>query len=429
MSNVTPLSFRSLLGLAFSLLLTLASVLPACHNATQSALQPAPLSHTAKPGVQTAQLPAALSQPFSAEMEALLLERERLASAEGTFGRTKQTAPQGFTPLRKLGVFPKVTVARAAIVALTGTDRQSSCPSSEDEPLAANGTFCSDARIPGFDLSAAELTEVLAMVPESMQKPKDGHVTKRGSARCAFDPHHALVFYNSKGTPVATIVVCLSCGEWIVAPGSEASGGTKPSVMSNEERATLVRIASAHGLAPWRFDEHDKTREQLRAYLDARYGTEMEPTAEGVARRAKRLALGPGLDRSKPLRDLGDAERMKLCQWIRAEVRPARGVRSQVSLTGFERDHWLETLPLVDVAVLKGVEGYGYICQQNGDWTASYTDEGCAKNTLSCASSVASLETCLVSFREPDDICKPRPECEALMGCLPWIQRAKSGDR
>ncbi len=78
-------------------------------------------------------------------------------------------------------------------------------PGCDEHVLSDDGRICPSATLPAKPLSAAQSAEFLALaaLPES-----------RTRFRCDFDPHHAFVFRDARGRPVADVQVCFECGEW-----------------------------------------------------------------------------------------------------------------------------------------------------------------------------------------------------------------------
>ena len=64
-----------------------------------------------------------------------------------------------------------------------------------------------------------DASQVRSLISAISQVPlhKDG-VMWITSSLCLFNPHHALVFYDAKGNPVATIEICLLCHAVVVWP-------------------------------------------------------------------------------------------------------------------------------------------------------------------------------------------------------------------
>ena len=77
-------------------------------------------------------------------------------------------------------------------------------------PLNKDGSLCSSVEGPGKLLSKkqADTLRQILNEPSSYQ---------RGFARC-FIPHHALVFFNTKGKPVAQVSLCFKCHQLLIEP-------------------------------------------------------------------------------------------------------------------------------------------------------------------------------------------------------------------
>ncbi len=345
--------------------------------------------------------PGSTERPLDEAMEARVRELDRLGDPVGNYGTTPQTVPPKYRVPAARAQFPAARVARATMVTFGHTPREGEACDAEAEPLRANGTYCADVKTGHADLTTEEREAVLrlptlveAARKLSEQKPPRSIVT----LRCGFDPHHALVFFDAEGTPIARIVVCFTCGEWIVAPASAPTGGTAPTAMPADVRALFARIANAHALATWLYD--DAERGAFETYLRATYGTEAEPTARGREKRRARLASGSGVAQEKPLRGLDENDRARLCRWTNEEVRPERGQRR------------------------RNPDGYGYECKDGAQWLGAPERKACASKALPCDRSVAELEACLRVFREPEDLCESPPKaCEGLLDCLPGLVR------
>jgi hypothetical protein len=334
-------------------------------------------------------------------MEALLAEEASFADRARTFGTAAQKAPGGYRPPTALGAFPYSRIATAAAITFGHVAPRGERCATEREPLRRDGTFCGDVAAPVAQLTAAERDEILELLHEAERahaaQRATGTYTLRGRLRCGFDPHHAVIFFDDKGRPVARVLLCLTCGEWIVSPGSEATGGSAPAIIAGPEQRTLRRILDAHKLGAWMYDEQRRTA--LREYDERIFGTESALTPRGVARREQRLATGSGVASGKSMRALDAAERTSLCRWTLEEVRPALGRH-------------------------RSGEGYGYECPSGETWTARYGGPDCGKRTIDCARTVGEVEACLRVFREPEHLCADHPAaCDGILDCLPGFVR------
>lgn len=67
----------------------------------------------------------------------------------------------------------------------------------------------------GVELSPAQVQRLVAATNKI---PPHLFGTVISSSMCIFDPHHAFVFYDSKGIPVATIEICTLCHQVELSP-------------------------------------------------------------------------------------------------------------------------------------------------------------------------------------------------------------------
>ncbi len=326
------------------------------------------------------------------ELERLIAERDRLRDPGLTFSRFPQTAPPRPYSIPPRGAFPdRARVARAVLYTF-GRSRVPGCTAVNRLPFTSAGTLCPDVVAPGVELDADELRRAFDLVPAAIIAHQ-GRSAKRPVLRCEFDPHHAVAFFDAAGSVVAKMLVCFSCGEWIVAPTTEALGGVEPSMMSENEHATLAKLFDAHGLAAWAFS--GALAEEVGRYELATYGTEDEPTQAGLARRARRLAPGSGAPKSTAIRDLSREERQALCDWAAHEARPAgREARNS-----------------------------GYECEDGRSWSTAANEPECATSKSTCGHTVGEVEACLRVFREPDHFCvAPPAPCLGVLECLPGVR-------
>lgn len=334
------------------------------------------------------------------DMEALLEARAAFFDPAGTVG-SGAVSPR-FGPLPRKGPIAIDRVARIEAFSSTGSFGGGPSCAPTAEPFAPSGRFCGDVRLPGATLTDEEVRRVTALLEAAEGKygPKsarDGRYASRPVLRCGFDPHHAFVLYDADGRVLGAITVCMTCHEWVVRPSSPGTGENGEVLFDDAERKTLGAILEAHHLGAWIFDDADPRQAEVIAYERRVYGTEEDPTARGVARRAKRLeASRSGVAVTKKLSELTVAERDLLCQWTSDVVRPGR----------------------------RNGGGHGYDCPNGVSWSAMYGEKSCRERPLACSVSVSDLEACLRVLREPEDLCGPPPErCRPLMDCLPGIER------
>lgn len=357
----------------------------------------------AVPPTSTSSAPSAapLPDPRATELERLVAERDALSDPARTYSRLVQKKPPRRYAVPSTGPFPAPGRAAKVVLYAFGRADVAGCGSSTNEPFRPDGTLCGDVVAPGVEVQGDERARIEALVPAAeaalAAQKKTGHYAHRPIVRCGFDAHHAVAFYDAQGNAIAKLLVCFTCGEWIVAPSSEATGGVSPGLMTADERKTLAEIFDAHGLAAWASD--GPLADEVRAYERATYGTEQEPTARGLAKRAERLAPGSGVPGDRAMRALSEDDRRKLCGWVAKEVRP----------TG------------------EPTRERGYECLDGARWRSQAGDPGCAKTEIRCDAKVSEVEACLRVFREPDHLCAPPAEvpaaCKGLTGCLPGLMR------
>jgi hypothetical protein len=366
---------------------------------------------------------AAVAQE-SKEMEALLTELLKFREPQGTYGLLSlQKPPASFRALPALKAFPKSSVSRAVMVTYGDFELKPACA---DMPFAKDGTLCGSVYVPDKELSPSELSEVLGVIPVDPPPNTPGHLTV-AVVGCGFDAHHAVVFYDDKGAPIGKVLVCFTCGEWLVTPGSYLSGSNRPAVIGEKAETALRRIAASHDLAPWRFGDADEAlRTRLDAYVLARYGTEESPTAARLARRSQRLAPGSGVSKEKKLRELTPEERLKLCRWTANEAKTAPGRFDPMSYGSRYDDLRTEPRRVTNTnpGPLENDDGSGWNCPDGTPWAHHPSNRRCMERVLPCDQSVERLEACLEKFREPKDLCATElPECEGLRDCIPLLER------
>lgn len=348
----------------------------------------------ARPEPTRAAPPTALEDKepqVSPELEALLTERDSLLDWRNTFFQRPQTRPKSFRPLLSRGTFPFRRIASAR--AFTFGYALQPCDE-EAIPFAKDGTLCPNVVAPGVELSSPALERAVNLVKHADEAfQHDSHVG-RPVTRCEFDPHHAIVFYDQGGAPLAKLVVCFTCGEILAVPGSPAMGKGAPALMMGNERATLAELFDEARLGAWLFDE--TKAERLSAYEADVYGRAPNLTKRGLQRRRERVAKGSGVAGDKSVRDLDAPERARLCTWFGEEL-AARDLR--------DGPRWER----------------GYECTDGRRRTLG-SFASCSARPMTCDVPVARVEACLSTFLRPlTEICDtPEPEaCAGLATCLP----------
>lgn len=339
--------------------------------------------------------------PRELELERLLAERDALADSSRTFSVLTQTRPKTPYSVPQLGKFPAPGVATRVVLYAFGRAPVAGCDDDARAPFTAQGTLCGNVVAPGVEVTGEERAKIEALVPSAEalveRQKRDSHRISRAVMRCGFSAHHAVALFDATGSVIAKMLLCFTCGEWIVSPGSEATGGKDPRVMSDEERHTLAEIFDRHGLAAWACDT--PLAHEVHEYELETFGTEREPTARGSARRLARLASGSGAPKDIAIRNLGSRDRARLCEWAAREVRPTR----------------------------EPARSRGYACPSGVEWGSEMTEPSCATSPTRCTKTVGEVEACLRVFREPEDLCaspaEVPTECRDLLDCLPGIVR------
>jgi len=107
-----------------------------------------------------------------------------------------------------------------------------------DGPLAEDGSLCPSVGWPGAVLTDAQATRLVTLV-----RGRDT-TGERMPMRCAFDPHHAFVFFGESGAPVATLLVCFKCNQWRTHPAQPGLDVT----LSDKARDVLSAVCREAGL-------------------------------------------------------------------------------------------------------------------------------------------------------------------------------------
>jgi hypothetical protein len=148
--------------------------------------------------------------PFAAELRELAslsnVGRLAIGVEQPRYGARRVPAPRART------AFPKVRFQTVDAHAYRYWDPLppsilAAFPGCDEHALAGDGRLCPSATLPAKRLSAAQAAELLELV--ALPDP-------RFRFRCDFDPHHAFVFRDTEGRPVAELQVCFGCGEWML---------------------------------------------------------------------------------------------------------------------------------------------------------------------------------------------------------------------
>ncbi len=176
--------------------------------------EPAPLRSAApaEPVVRDCALPerplptGAFAAEFSELASLSNVGRLAIGVEQPSYGARRVPSPRAPT------VFPKVRFQSIDAHAYRYWDPLppsilATFPGCDEHALADDGRLCPSATLPAKPLSAAQSAELLALA--ALPDP-------RFRFRCGFDPHHAFVFRDGEGRPVAEVQVCFACGEWML---------------------------------------------------------------------------------------------------------------------------------------------------------------------------------------------------------------------
>ncbi|MBL9026987.1 MAG: hypothetical protein JNL21_32625 [Myxococcales bacterium] len=189
----------------FPLGLLLLSIPTACAPTARQDARPEPSSSPLSPAVSVTPPEATVAPQPSASA---VPPAASVAPAE--------VAPEGFEPIpaKRKGGFPGVAFKKARAFAF---DLSVSGKPVCRAPLDPDGTLCSTVERDGVELSAAQVERLLALLGQPS--------TFGGGAKC-FLPHHGVVFYDERETPVAELSFCLLCDMALAHP---AIPRTRPS--------------------------------------------------------------------------------------------------------------------------------------------------------------------------------------------------------
>ena len=245
------------------------------------------------------------------ELTAFLDERDALSAPSALFATRAQSAPKGFKPIppKRAGAFPGVPFAevRAFNMGFGGYAGSAGC-----ELVAKDGTMCPSVTAPGTVVPKDEAARLLALVRDAKYwvEAGPGHKVGRAHTRCDFDPHHAFVFFDAGGAPVAQVEVCFTCGEWDALPHVDGIGDG-PAMMRDDERAELVRLCASLHLGACVLADRAKMETIEQATFAAH-----EAPADGTSPLlARALSRAPAIDPRRALADTTVEERRALCAW------------------------------------------------------------------------------------------------------------------
>jgi hypothetical protein len=231
---------------------------------------------------------------------------ERLTLPTQQYLAHDQPKPKGFADYsRRRSVVGRVHSARMFAYQFSG-----SC---EDRIVGKDGRICDDAVYPGAQLTPEQTKRAVDLLHDASLPAS---WSKRASIRC-FEPHHALVFFDERGVPVADIAVCFECGNFKLAPGPEDERS-----MTDEEVAFFADTCRAQGVGGCPPDGASRMPDR-----PAEAGPQLSYEEYVVEDRKRMLARDVGVRADALLTDLQPLERKLTCAWL------GRGSRG---LTGWE---------------------------------------------------------------------------------------------
>lgn len=266
-------------------------------------------------------------------------------------------------------------------------------------PFERDGSLC-----PGV-IGAIELTSAEAEVVQELAIRRDEQLRENGShaiVRCDFTPHHAFVYLDASGAPIAIVEPCFDCHQWRIRPSSrpDLMNDYEPPAMTDAERKALAAILDGHGLGAWTREGDSARVARVRDHIKRTYGAlTMESgardkalTEAGRRRQAALLAAPPNVDRDVSLKAASEHDVHQLCAWYGEQFR-ANG------------QHF---------------GSHGFECESGLQYATTVDDIPCAKAARKCSTPVRAIEECLRAVaRGPDELCSrgfpaacgPQQEC------------------
>lgn len=277
--------------------------------------------------------------------------------------------------MREKGRFPFAAVKSVRVFLLGG-----SVEGETALPFGTDGSLDDRIILPVVTLTDEERDRVLGHVRKDEADPE------RHAYKCGFDPHHVLVYYDASDRPVARSLVCLGCGEIQSFPSTK-----QRFALEDEERADLVRILDAHGLAASLYMHSDEPSMARHDALWERWSAD----------RARRAALPSTVDGAQTPRMAGEAEVKRFCHWLEEDMRDA--ARPSAALAGA-------------------------CANRKVSWKLAREGGSCTAESL-CDVPLGRIETCLRrSFLAgAAATCDEglAPECAGLMACLPYVRHVE----
>jgi hypothetical protein len=317
--------------------------------------------------------------------EALLTEAAREYATAGDRARlyaaVTQRPPRAFTPLdARKGPFPG-RYARVVGYALRFSDdeRDAQAKGCGVHALANDGTLCPSVLRSGVELTSEQAERLAAALANPDPALEHAYL------RCGdFDPHHAFVFYDGAGTPIAEALVCFLCGEVEVRPSIPRRGSVASSAELGLARALCLEL----GLPGCRIG--DDGPDAVTAAVARRRAAGLSPQPWIPA---------PLVDDHQRLAALSSGDKRRLCEAFERNRRGASRLPSP---------------------------GGGFECVSGGVFEVLGT-EACVATIPPCEVTVASVDACW--RRRASDPCQvgaaTRAACAPVGGCLWGIQQRR----
>lgn len=379
--------------LTASIPLGLALALAACAGPPPDPRGAPPLARSAPPPAAPAppsSSAAASPPPLDPAVEKALAELEHHADPLSTYLVRDPPPVRGFAPIpaKRGGRFPGVAYTEVRGYAYRFVrpqlqlDGDARCGSEQPGVLTSKGTLCPTVVAPGVTLTEEQAARLVAIAVQP-----DPEV-QRMVTRCEFDPHHAFVFHDARGVPVAEMLVCFSCGQWVLRPAPQGIAE-----LMGKHEPELRRLCEELGLGGCAIGDDafmEKVSEARRARRE-----QASPV------RALGLPAALEIDGTTPLKDLSPRQRRTTCILM--------------------AEH------LLSHSMFRPTSGFE--CAKDSRPGQFSLPWECPERFPSCDVAVGRVDACWPRFVE--DPCGEQPEtraaCEGLDECLPgfrWRQPA-----
>ena len=242
-----------------------------------------------------APVPIPVPVPVPNAQEAVNTELEGLGAPTRLYLAHEQPVPRGFVGFGS--VQRAFEWSRAKMLAFDFADPAfGACG---ERVVNRDGTICASAVYPGSELSTEQASRVLELSREALR------ASTRQHTRC-FEPHHAIVYFDQKGVPVAEVTVCFECSAIRLSPGPSASRS-----MSAEEARFFVDLCQTSGAGgcPTLL-----ANGELRGPHFSLPALSYEEYQSFAVQRA--LQRDHGLDKHERVTALTAHERLRLCSWL-----------------------------------------------------------------------------------------------------------------